>query len=58
MINVHMMSEATQRSVPSTRTDGDAAESQSIALVVGINAATDSFSTHTGMPVKLALNIY
>lgn len=58
MINVHMMSEATQRSVLRTRMDGDAAESQSIAVVVGINAATDSFSTHTGMPVKLPLNIY
>lgn len=58
MINVHMMSEATQRSVPRTQKDGDAAESKSIALVVGINAATDSFSTHTGIPVKLALNIY
>lgn len=53
-----MMSEATQGSFPSARTDSDAAESLSIALVVGTNAATDSFSTHTGMPVKLVLNIY
>lgn len=43
--------EAAQRSVRNTWTDSDAAESQSIALVVGFNAAADSFSTHTGVHV-------